>query len=182
MSKLVITGTGRCGTLYAARLLGATHEEVFRVSGYAGWDSRDVDVSAFALPALPMRGVRVVHLLRNPLRTVRSFLAMGFYNNPPSAFDGSWPGLVYGMLPHLREMGSVEAAVTHWIEWNDRLAEVRNHILRVEDLPTNGSAPRHRYPHRLPIPVIPAEHISSLVAAGRRHGYNMKEEHIAAAQ
>lgn len=84
--KIVITGTGRCGTGYAAAVLSRNglrcgHEDVFKpLVEEIRWAKYDADSSWIAL-AYPehLKRHHVVHCVRNPLHVADSYLRMGFF-------------------------------------------------------------------------------------------------------
>lgn len=90
---IVITGTGRCGTGYVAKLLTGAgvdcgHEGVFK---FDGWDKAvkrleetelEADASWLAAPYLDRLNEEdvIVHLVRHPKPTIDSFRRIGFFN------------------------------------------------------------------------------------------------------
>jgi hypothetical protein len=115
----IITGTGRCGTLFAANLLTSsgivcTHEAVFTPMGldYAlevlsgkspatnsmiswGENLSDYEIDSCAessymsAPFLGRFSAKVIHLVRNPYKVVSSFLGLGYFCNPYPSAPGS---------------------------------------------------------------------------------------------
>jgi len=87
MPKVIITGTGRCGTGYAAKILTAHglrcgHEDVFRpLVNDVNWRNYQADSSWIAL-AHPDYLTRhpVVHCIRNPLHVAASYLRINFFS------------------------------------------------------------------------------------------------------
>lgn len=82
--KFLITGCGRSGTNYVADRLGAAgilcgHENVFTVNGPVDSGAYVGDSSWFAAPYLDRidRGIRVVHVVRDPRLVVNSFHRIG---------------------------------------------------------------------------------------------------------
>lgn len=90
MNKFLIAGCGRSGTKYTAMLLRSLgiscgHERIFGFSGVRPWPANvDGDVSSLAPPFLHLRpkGALLFHIVRDPLKVVRSILAR---NGPASA-------------------------------------------------------------------------------------------------
>lgn len=86
-SKLLITGTGKCGTHFMSRLfadhgLNVGHESVFTVWGFKGW--RDlVGDSSFAVPVY-LKHVSnydtVIHMIRDPLHVIQSNMGSDFWS------------------------------------------------------------------------------------------------------
>jgi hypothetical protein len=88
--NFVVTGTGRSGTAYMARLLSAAghscgHEELFtpHTSGPPAFGERQGDSSWLAAPFLPglPEGCVVLHQVRNPLEVLRSFLGIQMFDD-----------------------------------------------------------------------------------------------------
>lgn len=85
--KLVITGTGRCGTGYVARVLqqagvSAGHEQVYTPDGEFHSPGLEVDVSWLAMPflrSLRSRGVATGLVYRHPAAFISSVLGIGFF-------------------------------------------------------------------------------------------------------
>jgi hypothetical protein len=79
MIDLLITGTGRCGTQFMAEWLTRSgvpcgHEAVFSYRGYTSQPDLVADSSWLAVPYLGLVTCRIVHIVRNPLDVVRSFM------------------------------------------------------------------------------------------------------------
>lgn len=75
--KLLITGTGRCGTFYASKVFDLPHETTF--NNYMRFETKhDSEVSCIAVPYLWLLNREewyVVHLIRHPQRVVGSIQA-----------------------------------------------------------------------------------------------------------
>lgn len=90
MPKIIVTGTGRCGTGYAAKVLTTHglrcgHENVFRpLAANINWRNYQADSSWLAV-AHPDQLARhpVVHCIRNPLHVARSYLRINFFSCTP---------------------------------------------------------------------------------------------------
>jgi len=108
----IITGTGRCGTLFVANFLTSagivcTHEAVFTPMGLEfaldvlsgreqaisssisrGENLSDYEMDSFAdssymsAPFLGQFNSKVIHLVRNPYKVISSFLGLGYFSNP----------------------------------------------------------------------------------------------------
>lgn len=79
--KILITGTGRCGTGYMAQLFHSMgirtgHERVYTVGGSIVGVIPEIECSWLAVPYLGSLhpNVRVIHLVREPLATIRSLV------------------------------------------------------------------------------------------------------------
>jgi hypothetical protein len=124
MLKLLITGTGRCGTRFMADWLTASgtpcgHEKAF---GYAGYTTGPeiADASWLAVPYLGLvpDSVRIIHLVRNPLHVVRSFLGTNHFG-PFTRKHLVRPWHRYMSL-HFGYNGAepVQQAMKYWVKWN----------------------------------------------------------------
>jgi hypothetical protein len=108
--KYLVTGTGRCGTLFMSNLLTSmgfpcTHEAIFTPNGI-GWAMRAIageepiinskisrgdclsdgkseivaESSYMAAPFLDQLDLEVIHVVRNPIKVVASLIGDGFKN------------------------------------------------------------------------------------------------------
>ena len=139
--KIVVTGTGRCGTLFFSRLLSGVgvkcgHEQVFSQNPLTLRDSSkwDADSSLFAAPfagKLESKGIKVVHLVRHPVRCIESFLRMGYFDgeNWSSSLIGWWQK----HCPFPFDQDNEDSmAVAYWIDWNEMIGETHFRH-RIED-------------------------------------------------
>ncbi len=132
VTPFLVTGCGRSGTQYVARLLVAMgmrvhHEHVFlpdRMEGQtkdtmtALMQTMEVDgsVSWFAVPYLDLipDDWKIIHLVRNPVKVIRSWVAHGFW---PLGIDWLGVGLVAKRLgwPPRNLHHTLECSVAYWI-------------------------------------------------------------------
>jgi|GEM_PF-1775667 tetratricopeptide (TPR) repeat protein len=143
--KFLITGTGRCGTGYMAKLLASAgipcgHEEIFsflvntdklistQLTGESSW---------LAVPFLSspwLRDITLIHAVRNPLLTVQSLIDIRFFidKNFFSFFAESF-------LPQLKLLHPDRAPFFYFMEWNKMILQYENYDKyirhRVEDDP-----------------------------------------------
>lgn len=139
--RAAIIGTGRSGTGYAARLVGAANGSC----GHEGWwcalgdpiPGLDVDSSWLALPDIEASAWSgpTVHLVRDPVLVVESLLRTEFFG---AIVDTAYPQFA---LKHceraqdaLATAGPVAAAVEFWADWNTRCAAVAQLTARIEDV------------------------------------------------
>lgn len=157
--KYIVVGTGRCGTVYMARLLtslgkNCSHEAVFNYRGIDfatkvlngeeslensfcsthdilkneqkidDWLFGDVvaESSYMAAPFLDcslFNNVKVVHVVRNPLKVISSFVKdIGFFEKD-CEFYKEWRDFVWLHLPELNHIDSViERACYYYVQWN----------------------------------------------------------------
>ena len=139
---VIITGTGRCGTLTAARIFGFSHEYLFSpltleksaevvISQlpYAGGE-----VSWMAAPFVKDFGPchKVIHLVRHPMGVINSLEAID-----PWSFDGWWMSKYARFkdkyLPELVHLKNrLEKFMYVYIHWNNFVEGYPR--IRVEDL------------------------------------------------
>lgn len=135
--KLVVTGTGRCGTGYAREIFSesgarAGHEIVFNFVGRRFEDEYDVDASWLAVPYLEEVSYARVLLYRDPVRTVQSLVGTKFFETASAYRD-----YVYEYLPWLKRMsGDPETrASAFWAAWTEKALANVDYVVRLDDLP-----------------------------------------------
>ncbi len=114
--RLVITGTGRCGTGYVAKVLQncesitAGHEFVFGPHGPDPKRDVTVDVSWLAIPYLPQvrHEMNIGLLYRHPAAVISSFLGIGFFDRNSMYLD-----FMRNYVPDIENMEPFDAAC-HW--------------------------------------------------------------------
>jgi hypothetical protein len=142
MADFVVTGTGRCGTglcMIVLKQMGvpASHEAFFtldRRSFDAGdrvaYDRHPTnDVALMAAPFLRQVGKPALHLVRNPLDVVNSFLHLQL---SPTA-----PHEITDFINHfvtLEGDSAPELWADYWIKWNRMCAEEAAVTVQVEAL------------------------------------------------
>lgn len=119
--KLVVTGTGRSGTGWAAATLNSAgiftgHENVFtprtvRPLSYIDWCGYNADCSWLAVPRLPLMNVRAALIVRNPLDVVASMSHIGFGTGMHEN-DHANVAADAGMTPDL------DGYLRFWVNWN----------------------------------------------------------------
>lgn len=153
MARILVTGTGRAGTQYTARLLShvgfnATHEKIYRhdFTPSSDWGNVRAESSWLAgafLPFLPS-DVIVWHQLRDPLKVVRCWaehrlLTDGEHHQPPTPV----PAFIHRHLPETSQGNDLERAVAYVSGWNKKIEawgeanRGRFMRYRVEDLDSN---------------------------------------------
>lgn len=124
----IITGTGRCGTGYAARVLSSAgypcgHETVFSFDGYdlAQAPGLKADSSWLAAPFVgdaALAGKRVVHLVRHPQRVIESLVRMRFFSGQVERYF-PYEAFAREHLPSLDEYTDlVTKAAWFYLHWN----------------------------------------------------------------
>lgn len=155
VSLFLVTGCGRSGTGWAARMfteLGhpCGHEEAF--SPWHAGPLRRPDSSWLAVPHLAKlpEGTPIVRAMRDPYQVVQSIVTRGFLRG----LDGAYEAYVMRHMP--------------------KVTEARDHLGRAIRWATLWDEPVTSYPHRLlrvdaddldPAPLVSAV----LYATGRRH-------------
>lgn len=143
--KYIVVGTGRSGTVFMAKVLTQVgfpcgHETIFNERGIfkdpSDWDishlSKETtgdwikdktqivaDSSYMAVPHLQdYSNAKVIHVIRNPLKVVRSFyygmdyFKSGVANNP-------WEDYIYKYVPELKkDMSQLERCCLYYVLWN----------------------------------------------------------------
>lgn len=144
MRPFIITGTGRCGTKWAAtvlRLAGICcgHEQVFRTDDLPSmtprvWHRFEGDSSLAAVPFLPewVDHTHRVLLIRHPVDVAASWAHNG------AILDGSMPaGLdIYVKDRHptvFEAANDMDAGLRYWVEWNRQALPHVDTVIRVED-------------------------------------------------
>lgn len=151
----LVVGTGRSGTLYAAKLLTALgfpcgHERVFNgseLSELSDSIDRDCNNSAcgkhfglefagcpiaessyMAVPYLDheiLKDCRIIHVVRDPLKVIRSFLNnLLFFREGRANFRHAQEQFLYEHLPHLELLPDpVSRACFYYLRWNQMIEE-----------------------------------------------------------
>jgi hypothetical protein len=154
----VVTGTGRCGTLFLANFLTSagipcTHEAIFTLRGLdfafsvlRGEDkaissniSKGDNLSEYEMeiraessymsaPFLAGLNTKVIHIVRNPIKVIASFLGpeFAYFSNAfPSSQNEDhirYENFIYDNLPELREeMPQLDRACLYWTGWNEMI-------------------------------------------------------------
>jgi len=165
--KYLVTGTGRSGTVYLAKLLSSVgiscgHESIFDFAGinialqrlrqdipiglswvslrdgYGWFDlwALQADSSYMAAPYLEhhiLNDTKIIHVVRNPLLVVSSFLldVTHFQENPKVA---AWDAFIEFHLPEIAKLKTpIEKAIYYYIKWNLMVEKQSNFLYRVED-------------------------------------------------
>lgn len=170
--KYLVTGTGRCGTAYMARLLSnldipCSHEAVFNYNGLSiakkviqekipvitSWCSRydiktnkkitkwlhtdkiEAESSYMSAPFLQedfLSNTKIIHLVRNPLKVISSFvLDIKFFSDLNS--EDHYLKFVKSHLPELHDIKTeIERACFYYVKWNniiEDLCQNKKHII-----------------------------------------------------
>lgn len=130
-SKILVTGCGRAGTQYTARLLNLLgipcgHERVYTHAGINDWDGQQAESSWLAAPlvseAIP-EDCMVWHQLRDPLKVVRCWNS----HRTLTDFNSALPQpvevqrFVFRHLPECSEGDDLERCVKYVLGWTRML-------------------------------------------------------------
>ena len=171
--KYLVTGTGRCGTVYMARFLtnlgiSCGHEAIFdwngltqaqaRLNGRAEietsvcsrfshgkeiekwFDSENLvaESSYMAAPYIDdavLDGTKVVHLVRNPLEVLSSWVLDIHFFHKNNKCLGEYKEFIYHHVPEIKEEKTeIEKACRYLIEWDKKIDNSKI-VVRVEDFP-----------------------------------------------
>jgi len=139
--KLLVTGTGRCGTGFMAALLNelglkAGHEAVFSPLAKVplAWEDYDADCSWLAVPFGPFgEFCHVMELRRHPWKIIRSLVGIGFFRDGTERHE---PYLSYA-LAHVRANGlrAHENRAAAWVlEWVKLVDDLKpDSVVQVEN-------------------------------------------------
>ncbi len=141
MSRLLVVGTGRCGTRYASHVLSAAgvrcgHEQVFTFRVALGirqprWATFTADSSWLAVPSLPVKA-RTILLVRHPLDVVHSMLQLGWFADDQRKDVAR---VIYRHRPQIRaEATRPDKALAMWLHWNTCALPYAHAVVRFEDM------------------------------------------------
>ena len=151
--KVLITGTGRCGTVYFANLLSSIgipcgHEAIFTPDGldeainrlenpslikfsectsklpkWAESESIVADSSYMSAPFLSqdiLSNTKIIHLVRHPIKVIRSFVNANYFNNNWPAHTVPYQKFIKDNIPHIYDnnLDNANRAALYYIEWN----------------------------------------------------------------
>lgn len=147
MSRLLVVGTGRCGTRYASHVLRAAgvecgHEQVytFRVAlgiRRVAWASFTAESSWLAVPLLPVKA-RTILLVRHPLDVVHSMLALAWFADDQRKDVAK---VIYRHRPQIRaEATRADKALAMWVHWNTCALPYAYDVVRFEDMTRDPAA------------------------------------------
>jgi hypothetical protein len=175
--KYVVTGTGRCGTVYMAKFLTALgipcgHESIFTyeseptvvarltkkirptvsdVSLIGGklWTDLSclrADSSYMALPYLEtlasLKDVKVIHVVRNPLKVIASFVKkLDYFTEQSSEINQIYESWMIQQLPQINNyILPLDKIACFYTEWNRRIEALPHQkiFLRIEDKPDDS--------------------------------------------
>lgn len=155
MTDLIITGTGRCGTTYMAKVLNdngfsCLHEQVYGLKYSESLNLEQIkkneekvksiytelpngESSWMAVPFLKQifaDNKLVIHIVRNPKKVIDARVN-NFSNN-------KWWEYIHKCIPELNKyQSSIEKSCLHYIRWNQLIEQYKDHpnyiFHRIED-------------------------------------------------
>lgn len=148
MTRIVITGTGRSGTRFAAHLLRAAgvncgHERVFSFRPLlrerpVAWGNWQADSSWMAVPHLAAHDGPAVLVVRHPLLVAKSMLELGWFRHDKRLDIAK---LIYRFRPQIRaEKTRPDKVMAMWVHWNTAALPYVAGVFRLEDLNEHGAA------------------------------------------
>lgn len=190
--RLLVTGAGRCGTTWIAHCLAraglpVTKERWFNDTEH-GTGPWVMECSWEAAPYTPISDCYTIHLVREPLATIRSRWAWGTYSTGGDRVrekKGEWAMKV---CPEIRTWPTpLERSAQHYVSWN-RLVKGAAERIRLEDVRMGDvlrwarmfvsdahleSLPPRALPSLATEPVEwrQVEHIPGLLEIAREYGY-----------
>lgn len=148
MKPFLITGCGRSGTAYTAKLLTmcgirTSHEEFFTpftpygdVSDFPQWLVRthtEGEVSSVAAPVLDalQSSVTIIHQVRNPVSVIRSLMGERQLHDESLFLPGA--KMAFRYLPELKcDDPPIVRCMKYWIGWNGLVESQASRRFRVE--------------------------------------------------
>ena len=140
LPRFVVTGTGRSGTVYMSRLLtsvgiACSHEAVFHPEGKPEWGRHRGDASWLAVPYLDVFDGYVLHVVRDPLAVVNSYVGIGFFDHDYDHSHDRWRAFAEHHAPNVFTLDDpVTRAMAWYVEWNRRIEPHADRRIRIEDL------------------------------------------------
>lgn len=137
MMKMVVTGTGRCGTGYMAKVLSGAglpcgHEEVFGPHGWNPHSKLPADSSWLAVPFLPvleMAHCSIVQVYRNPGAVISSLLGIKFFSTP-----SAYRNFIVREHPELATMSEFDACCYTYNVWNRKIIGYADLVTNIDDV------------------------------------------------
>ena len=136
MLNYVVTGTGRCGTRYLARVLHRVgvccdHEQVFSAGGiredrhYLGGATSSWLAVPFleSSPGLIGPETTLIHLIRHPKDFIESVLRLRIFSPdcPPNYMP--YRDFILRNMPSIQMGRDIDAAAHFWVGWNNRIED-----------------------------------------------------------
>ncbi len=161
--RFLITGTGRCGTTWAANTLTANgvpcshqhirHEHV--LAGAYEWPDGAVGDSSYeAVPLLPhLRPMvaKVVVLVRHPVDVAHSWLQLGVFTDEWRTQDDLLQKVLAKHLPAIYgQPDAASRALWFWLEWNRLALQYADTVLLLNNTTPHRLLTAVDHRHRVP--------------------------------
>lgn len=141
MRRILIVGSGRSGTGWASEVLrqlgvACGHESIFDnetadpAVPYNWPKTLDAEASWLAIPRLPLVGIGVVQIVRDPLAVVKSHLDLGFFQN-----DHVYTRAALAITPAIaNEHTEADMSLLHWLRLNELAAPYADLTFQLEQI------------------------------------------------
>ena len=131
-NKILISGTGRCGTGAISKVLSdcdilCGHERVYSITGVKQWgEMYKAESSWLAAPYFPkFKGTRIL-LIRSPRSCITSLVSMKLFHEPRHIYSRYLGGMGYGL--------GIEEAIRFYMDVNSVLYANCDYVLNVDYL------------------------------------------------
>lgn len=145
MFRYIISSTPRSGTKFMSRFFCSAgipigHEMYFGMPGFGSYLSHAVgDSSWMTVPFLPQfdkTKTTIIHIVRNPLKTVSSLLSS--MNLGQDQIDTNlYCRFKILKLPSILKYKGLDRYLHFWIEWHKTIDKFHDFIYRIEDINKN---------------------------------------------
>lgn len=133
--EFVITGTGRCGTVFLANLIDklgipCRHEYFYEPEGYSKRIGVRGDVSWMAVPFLKDYKGPVVHLVRHPVKVINALVSAKAFDK--DRLDNRYVAFMNEHFPLSGDQ--IKDAMRFYVEWNREIEKHAAIRVRLEDI------------------------------------------------
>lgn len=142
-TKFVVTGTGRSGTAYIAKLFQENgykvgHQSVFRHDNALGrpvdWGEYEGDCS-YAFVGCKQRGVKVVLVKRDKQKVTDSWLRLGAFTDHMHETHILWSIVLDRDFPEILSQDSpVKRASLYYDLWNEKAEKIADRVFQLETM------------------------------------------------
>lgn len=130
MLKLLITGCARSGLGYLTENMRQLGLKTKHYNAFDSWPAKTEYLNQFdvvstwtALPHLQelAENIPVIHLIRQPYKTIRSISKLGLLRNDSNQEMPAEIEEVRRLIPNYTKLSPHERAATYWTVWNERI-------------------------------------------------------------
>ena len=144
VETVLVIGSERSGTGYAAALLSAsgnpcTHEGQYNLTQHGPLTQSES--SWLAVPYLPKarrEADRVVHIVRDPIESIRSSLERRTFG-----FPNPYAEFAYEFEPFIKDGPEEVRAMRYWWIWQERISRHDFELVRLEDIADGNRVNAH---------------------------------------